>query len=416
MSKKNLFVLGAFLLIGSLCFAQSASNGQANNSLNFQASMSLELPGGEPEGFRGSNNPDDKHYLEDCGYKASENSLIYVGKGKGIASGTVATGSPSINWTITNDNDPRDVRSRNTNVATNTCDFTDPGTYKVHNSGSRQLTDAGGVGGPDAATNTARVATDTTSVASATSGIATANQVIPVIVHDVTAPDVWIAIQELAGDKDSAATEEELEAHVVDKMMSEDEQIKRGRPFVTSKNDRELETTSYIFVDEGDERNITPDEKVVRYTIAGAAFNERGVSELDGGIVKTTILDKDDKTRQAVVEGSEESKLKGLFVRRNVPFIVLVRSIDNGDKRKTIGSNAEEGVSFVIKDKNGKEIEKSEDGYIFRVPNYPRAQYNDQPDYYFEAKAYDASKNLTVVKAPLYVVNTAASFEGSTRR
>jgi hypothetical protein len=105
--------------------------------------------------------------------------------------------------------------------------------------------------------------------------------------------------------------------------------------------------------------------------------------------------------------GGEGKSLKGVFVRRNVPFVVAAVSTDNGNKRATAG---EVEVKIVYAD--GTEVEKDGDAYLFRVPNYPRADYEDQPEYFFTTSAADEDGNMTTIRMPLYVVNTQAAFEG----
>lgn len=426
---KNLCTLCALAMVSSFCYAQDTNTeAKSNEPKTLQASMSLDIEGTEAAGFRGSDpESEDKHYLEDCNYKASENSLIYKGNGEKVASDTQLSGEPQINWTTTDDKG-QPVSSEASNSATANSNFTCPGTYKVHNSGSRQLSDAAGAGSTGIGGTDEEVASDTAKEASGANdanntnaanspnnanGVATANQVIPVVVHDVTCPDVWIAFEEGAGSASVASTEEELEKKIMLKMAE-----KLGEPFVASKDDKELETTSYIFVDEGAERDKEPDSKTVRLTIAGNMFKDDGSTTLQTGDLATTILDEKDKTRQANINGGKDNQVfSGIYARRNVPFICLVRSIDNGDKRKTVGATEADGITVKITSSTGEEIQKDADGcYMFKVPNYPREEYADQPEYTFEAKVFDGSKNLTTVKAPLYIVNTSASIEGSTNR
>ena len=407
MNKK---LLGLFctLAVFSSCFIYAQEAGNNNTNKNIQADMELNMPSGEGEGFRGSDGSS-RQYLEDCPYKASENSLIYQKGGTKTDNGQKLKGSAQVSWTITDDNDENNVKSNPSNKTSNSCDFTDPGSYKVHNSGSRQLSDAGGASktGNDGKGGTG---------GNKTTGIATANQVTAVTVHDVTAPDVWVAFEECVGN-DFANTEEELSNKMVENLLA-----KAGEPFVTQDNYKDIEGTSYIFVDEGavsaSQRNKLPEEKTVRYTVCGSLFDENGVPTLKGDVIPTKLLNEQDKTQQAVVEGGKKNEVfKGVYVRRNVPFIALVRSVDNGDKRKSVGSKEEDGVTFTIKDSNGEKVMPDENGaYMFRIPNYPRADYEDQPDYYFEATAQDVSKNLTKITGPIYVVNSSASFEGSSNR
>ncbi len=381
MNKKLLIALCAFALINSYSFAQETIN----------AEMSLEVEGAEAEGFRGtSSSSGNKNFLEDCSYKLDENSLIYKNAGEAVGgAGNVAVGAPNITWSVTQESDDGNdevISSNNTNKQSSKCDFTNPGTYHVSNSGSRQISDATGAG---------------------EGGIATANQTMGVVVHDVTPPDVCIAFQEAAGDSNNCKCEEELEKQLLTKMVSS-----AGAPFVSSVSDVADEPTSYIFVDEGDSRDKAPANKTVRVTLAGSMFDKDGKASLNSAELPTATLSGGDKTRKASVSSDESGAFSGIYVRRNVPFFVMVRSIDNGDKRKTVGSTAADGVSYTLKDSTGKEVSKEEDGsYLFRVQNYPRDKYADQPGYVFEANVRDGSGNLTTVKSDVFVVNNEASFE-----
>ena len=412
MNNKLLVVLCSLAVLAS-CGVYAQDAGASDQNKNLQSEMTLEMPGGEEEGFRGTDSSC-RNYLEDYCYQTDENSLIYSGSGTKVGSNNQKlSGKPQISWTITDDNDPNNIVSNPSNKTTNPSNFTNPGCYKVHNSGSRQLSDAGGAakdGSKDGKGDTGENATGN----GKPNGVATANQVIGVTVHDVTAPDLWLAFEECIGN-DFASTEEELSDKMVTNILA-----KKGEPFVTKENYQEIEGTSYIFVDEGQsgDRNKVPENKTVRYTLCGNLFNSNGTPTLNGEVISTKVLNKKNKTQQAVVEGGNKNEVfKGVYVRRNVPFIAVVRSVDNGDKRKSVGAKAADGVKFVIKDSNGQEIQPDANGgYLFRVPNYPREDYEDQPDYYFEAQAEDVSKNLTKIKAPLYIVNTSASFEGSTNR
>jgi len=180
-----------------------------------------------------------------------------------------------------------------------------------------------------------------------------------------------------------------------------------GRPF--SQKAEEYEDASYVFVDEGtaDERNIEPWKKTARLSVAGALFNDRGAPKFETKTVESKTLSEENMTRQIHVAGGEDSALKGVFVRRNVPFIFAAMSVDNGNNR---GSTAE--VACRIETADGKEVGKDGKAYLFRVPNYPREDYKDQPEYFFVSKAMDKSGNLTTVRMPLYIVNIQAAFEG----
>ncbi len=489
MNKKVLGILCALAIITSYgIFAQdsntNSSNSDSNSPKSVPVEMELSIPEDEGtpyyakeqgESFRGEDPDGDtasKNYLEDNSFKASENALNYVPKKEKVTKDKKAEEEPIIRWTVSNA-DGTGATSETTNEATRGIDFTDPGVYKVHNSGSRLLSDAGGatngVGGPGegtdpnnngsgSGTNTANNTNTTASgpngggSSDAVTGVSPSGQVIPVKVHDVTVPDVWIAIEECVG-----SGFEETESKISDRMK--DNMIAcAGTPLVNSKDKvKDLQGTNYIFIDEGDEykpskEDMTKEEKEeekdeliektairdsvfnkkkVRFTLAGNIFDETGKDTYKGGIVKTSIENQEELTQKAeIVAGNDKDEegneiFKGIFIRRNVPFVAMVRSIDNGDKRKSVGATEEDGVKCSIQDENGNDvgdeidIKKLSSGalsHMFRVPNYPREQYADQPVYYLVAEVKDQAKNITYFKTPIYVINSTASFEGTTNR
>jgi len=373
-----------------------------------------------PENFRGGD-PDRGlvNALEDVFYEQHEHSILYKEDAGEIAEGAAFEGDPNITWdTKVKDADGnfQTVSSVNTNMAGNGGKFFAPGEYQIGNGGARQVGGAEGAEdvttGNEADKEDGEAAggsqTDETLVgedgqtAEGGAKTVTANQAMGVLVHDVTAPDMWIAFQEGAGNVDMAATEEELKKKMVDKIVAN-----LGRPF--SQKADEFEDASYVFVDEGtaDERNLEPWKKTARLSVAGALFNERGAPKFETKAVESKTLDEDAMTRQIHIAGGENAALKGVFVRRNVPFIFSAMSVDNGNGR---GTTAE--VACRIEDADGKEVEKDGNAYLFRVPNYPREDYKDQPEYFFVSKAMDKSGNLTTVRMPLFIVNIQAAFEG----
>ncbi|KAF1081549.1 MAG: hypothetical protein GQF41_2355 [Candidatus Rifleibacterium amylolyticum] len=372
-----------------------------------------------PEGFRGQETDEgDLRWLEDVGILMAENSDLYNIDANAIAESASFEGPPNINWEIKKEDENGNLNtesSENTNLASNPCNITDPGYYQVHNGGARQVSTAGGaegeaVGGTDeeaggeaggSATASTGAEGDEGGAASGQTSTVTAQQRVGIQVYDCTAPDVWIAFQEGAGNVNMAASEEALKAQMVGKIIEN-----LGKPFSTDAKD--FEDASYIFIEEGkdDERNSIPWEKTARLSIAGTLFNERGAPKYESGKLSSQI-DKKEYTNHVSVIGGEDKSLKGVFVRRNVPFIIAAVSTDNGNKRASAGE-----VEVRIVDANDKEVERDGDAYLFRVPNYPRSEYKDQPDYYFTTQAADKDGNLTTIRMPLYIVNTQAAFEG----
>ena len=371
-----------------------------------------------PEGFRGKESEEgDLQWLEDVGYLMAENSDLYNVDANAIAESAKFEGAPNINWEIKKEDDDGNLNtesSDNTNVASNPCNITDPGYYQVHNGGARQVSTSGGaedaVGGTDEEAGSEAGGSSTTTAgntgeeggeASGESSTITAQQRVGIEVHDCTAPDIWIAFQEGAGTVDMAASEEALKAQMASKILEN-----MGKPFSTDAKD--FEDASYIFIEEGkdEERNGIPWEKTARLSIAGNLFNERGAPKFESGTLGSKI-DQKDYTNHVSVIGGEDKSLKGVYVRRNIPFIIAAVSTDNGNKRASAGE-----AEVRIVDADDKEVARDGDAYLFRVPNYPREEYKDQPDYYFTTSATDKDGNMTTIRMPLYIVNTQAAFEG----
>lgn len=421
-----LFVFAVFFSFAVVISAQeeAADNAAATEEkpeIPGSVDMTLDMKPNKfvmPASFRGGD-PDRGlvNALEDVYYEQHEHSILYKEDAGEVAEGAKFEGDPNITWdTKVKDADGnfQTVSSVNTNMAGNGGKFFAPGEYQIGNGGARQVgggegaenvttgnenEDGGAAGGNQ--TDQALVGEDGQTAEGGAKTV-TANQAMGVLVHDVTAPDMWIAFQEGAGNVDMAATEQELKNKMVEKIVAN-----LGRPF--SMKAEEYEDASYVFVDEGtaDERNLEPWKKTARLSVAGALFNERGAPKFESKTVESKTLDEESMTRQIHVAGGDKEALKGVFVRRNVPFIFAAMSVDNGNNR---GTTAE--VACRIETADGKEVDKDGAAYLFRVPNYPREEYKDQPEYFFVSKAMDKSGNLTTVRMPLYIVNIQAAFEG----
>lgn len=422
---KFVFVLAVLLVctgIYAVSGAESATTAATEEETTIPDStdMTLGVVDSEfvmPEGFRNSDAPsEDIHWLEDVGYLMAENSNLYNTDGAALAENAKFEGPPNINWEISSGEEGGAMTtesSENTNVASNPCNITSPGYYEVHNGGARQVSDAGGAvedgtttgtedSGSGSGSGSATTGTDDgDDAAGGETKTVTAQQRVGIHVHDCTSPDLWVAFQEGAGMVDMAESEEQLKTQMAEKMVAN-----LGRPFSTKAED--YEDASYIFVDEGeeDERNSIPWEKTARLSIAGALFNERGAPKFESGTLPAKIDTKDYKNA-VTVAGGEGKSLKGVFVRRNVPFIFAAMSADNGNKRASAGLAVPQIVYA-----DGTEVKKDGNGYLFRVPNYPRDKYSDQPEYFFTVYTADEDGNSTSLKMPLYVVDTQAAFEG----
>jgi hypothetical protein len=203
--------------------------------------------------------------------------------------------------------------------------------------------------------------------------------------------------------------------------------------------------------------------KTVRVSLAGNIFNEDGKSIEEHTIVHTVEESYENLNRKADCNFKDEVKRKehnqetdeianeklvkkgyAVYARRNVPLLPIVMYCDNGNRRKSVGlinsdgkivetneegNEPEEGKSaggvsessFTIKSKDKDNrvavVPQQDDGsYLFRVANYPRNNYEDQPEYYFEAEVKDKAQNVTSVKIPIFVINSQAYDETNATR
>lgn len=430
-----LFVFAVFFSLSVMISAQDEP-ATADDGDEVAAADAAEIPGSVdmtlemkpnkfvmPANFRGGD-PDRGlvNAVEDVFYEQHEHSILYKEDAGEVVEGAKFEGDPNITWdTKVKDADGnfQTVSSVNTNMAGNGGKFFAPGEYHIGNGGARQV--SGGEGAEDVVTGDedgeaagddktdGSLVGEDGKTADGGAKTVTANQALGVLVHDVTAPDLWIAFQEDAGTVNMAASEQALKDKMIERIVSN-----LGRPWSTKGED--YVDASYLFVDEGiiggedPERNLEPWKKTARLSVAGALFNNAGASKFETKTVESTTLSEEDLTSQVHIAGGDDKALKGVFVRRNVPFIFAAMSVDNGNNR---GTTAE--VACRLETADGKEVEKdkkSDNAYLFRVPNFPREDYADQPEYFFVAKAMDKSGNLTTVRMPLYIMNVQAAFEG----
>jgi hypothetical protein len=406
-----------------------------------------------PANFRGGD-PDKGlvNVLEDVYYEKHEHCLIYEEDAKKLTPDQKQAkfdSDPNITWDTKrkgSDGNYHPVKEpENTNVARNGGYFYDTGDYHIGNDGAREV--GGGkvtdtpetteCGTPEGASGSKDKGTDgttpTCSVEGAEGGkvfnddslvnddtkTVTSRQTMGVFVHDCTCPDVWVAFQEGVGNINMASCKSELVERIQKDCLS-----LKGRPDVTEDNKNKFEDYSLLCVDEGRtaDRDKEPWNKTATLSAIGAMFNEDGVVKANQEVnIKTGCISKEDQTRLAPVSIDENKNkenatdvkkvLNGVYVRRNVPFIFAATSIDNGTDREK-----QTPVVARLENADGSEITASPDNsYIFRVANYPRENYKDQPDYYFVAKARDDSGNITSIRLPLYVLDSNASFETSAK-
>ncbi len=426
---RNILLLAVALLVSSLAVfaAESASSGKIESP-----EMNLTVDNSLPATFRGGD-PDSGvvHVLEDAVYKRMEHSLLYEDSTEGLgaaASGTTFDGPPTINWTtekVDANGNLTVISNDNNNSATSESEFPEPGEYQVSNSGARQVSGGSAETSGSAAGSTAQAgassqgATGQTGASSqgatgqtgasnqgatgqdgaaAAGQRVTSTQTMGVKCHDVTSPNLWVVFQEGAGKTDLAASEKALQEELAAQM-----EAAKGTFTPETRLEGSLAEASLLSVYEFP-KNVKPTEKTAAVALKGPVFDESGKSVAAvSGEVKAQVLDKETQTRKIEVG---EQTLKGIFIRRNVPFLVAAQITDNGEYKK-------DAATFRIENQEtGEAVEKVDGAFLFRVPNYPRAEYADQPVYQFVMEGKDDSGNLTTVKVPLYVVNTAVSYEG----
>ena len=152
--------------------------------------------------------------------------------------------------------------------------------------------------------------------------------------------------------------------------------------------------------------NAKPEEKSAAVTCKGPLFTKEGVDDTKAALYPCAVANAENQTRLSKIVPNED--LRGVFVRRNIPFVVGAMSTDNGDKY----SSAAENECYILDKSTGDKQPLTGGSYLFRKPNYPRSEYADQPEFEFVMECSDKDDNKTEVRLPLYVVNTQASFEG----
>lgn len=397
--------------------------------------MNLQFNDALPANFRGGD-PDsgEVHVLEDQPYKRQEHTLLYeeTPQAMGASAGAKFDGPPTVNWTtdqVDANGTVQTIANDNNNSATSESEFPEPGNYRVGNSGARQVSDSGGGAsstagvdsgshtegtvntGAEGTVNTGVEGTVNTGVAGTvnTGGNAsdttirqriTSTQTSGVVCHDVTSPNVWAVFQEAAGNTQAVLDEAVLKQKLGEQLLAGKGQFDQATAVPES-----LKGTSMLAISEFP-INKKPAEKTAVVTVKGPLFNEIGKDETKvAATIGMKVLDAEAQTRLTEV-GATDS-LKGIFVRRNVPFIVSALGTDNGDKCTSLAE-----ASCRIETKDGVEVDKEGDSFMFRVPNYPRTEYADQPEYVFVMEGADKDGNKTLVRLPLYVVNTQMAVEG----
>ncbi len=443
--------LGFLLVVGVAALVHSEATTATNDTSTQSASnknieaqpMDIKTDGALPDKFRGGN-PDAGliHVLEDEKYKRQEHSIIYDGgsgdsatKIPGAEEGSKLVGEPTINWTtskVNADGSLTTLKSENTNSATNENMFPEPGEYQVSNSGARQVSGGSGttttgteggateggaqtttpgteggttgangqttVPGTEGGTTGANGQTTVPGTEGGTAGAANEQRVttradMGVQCHDCTSPNLLACIQEGAG-ANSAIDEQALSDQLT-------EQIAGGE--VTELKGSLKDANMIAVIENPLKKNARPAEKSAAVMLKGMVFEQNGKVVNETKEVPMKLLSEEEQTRVAQVG---EETVPGVFVRRSIPFITAVKMSDNFE---CVSDNA----SCIIRNKaTGEEVQKVGGSYMFRIPNYPRAEYQDQPDYEMVIQGLDKAGNKTAVQLPLYVVNTQTSFEG----
>lgn len=424
--KKKIFagvlILALFFVGANITVAQdSGTVEQLNDPPNTNAPMSISVGGSSaeedlgpwdggaiPEGFRGT--PEGvTNVLEDMNYFSYEHSPIFdadiAGETQeelGAPAGSTFVDSPegegpSIGWVTTDEDEQWEMT--NNNLARMGRDFPEPGNYVITNAGSRQVSFP--------LTTEEEADRDTVSI--------TANASVGVVAHDVTPPDLWIAIQEVT----TTDANTDLAADLEDAMKQQMEKHKvAGLPLSDTEivNLPLLRNASVMAIYEYPHQ-AKPAEKGGAVTLWGDLFTDRKVLTRE-----SEVHDNVDMTRKVVIHTEDEAN--ALYVRRNVPFVVAAATTDNSFNREAVMGlgldNVESGADgFYIYSDDADALERivrGDDGsFMFRVPNYPRAEYSDQPEYKFMVRSTDEYGNKVEVTVPLYVVSTRVYYEGGQR-
>jgi hypothetical protein len=257
----------------------------------------------------------------------------------------------------------------------------------------------------------------------------TSTQTRDVVAHDITSPCVWAAIQEGAGDvKNFVRAEEELRNALEEKMQQNMINLIAGQAaggdadaamnsMFSDLGNTPLEHASLMAVFEYP-INVTPADKTAACAVKGPVFNELGQSrnnaELWGtaenrGLVPAAVKVWEDQTRVVRVNQATVGA-KGVFVRRNVPFMIAAIARDNGDHYLGAGDAA----CYIAKKGEDGAVDKVDNAYLFRKNNIDADgnAVEGEPEYEFVVTGNDQDGNSTEVRLPLFVVNTQVSYEG----
>lgn len=386
-----------------------------------------------PSGFRGMPNGT-TNVFENLEYFAYEYSEIFdqdpgnVEDELGIE-GSNFVGAPQMDWPLTEENpDGWEIieGEEGQNLARRSSDFNDPGNYVLTNAGSRQLSfplvvasdddeDEDEVDGEETERGSVRV---------------TAVESLDVVAHDVTPPDVWLGFLEesVAGGSSDFLNRElrramrnqsQVAGHIVPALPLVDiygDPAQGIRPRESTAGLELIQKGSIMAAFEYPHQ-APPALKSAAVVTHGPLFEVAKAEQFRS--------DEDcqvDLTRKVSASLDNE---QAIFVRRNVPFWIGAATSDNSfsrheelpvfDLEETADVlNGGDGFFIDASDRNALErIVRGDDGsFMFRLPNYPREDFADQPDYRLVVRSTDQVGNSLELEVPVYVVQTRAYYEG----
>ena len=351
-----------------------------------------------PANFRGvpGGRPGERtvHIFEDMQYNIFENSGIFaenmtdeMREQLGLEEGEEWAGPPNITW-VHSELEHDDVFINNNRAQ-----------IPVRNPNPSRL-----VGNPPRLANAGH---DNTSNRQTTGGrTVTSQATIRTISHDCTPPDVMVGIREVATGIPSEDLPVEMEGAMTEIIQGNTPADPEGMGAFGS-------NTSTISVFEYP-RNAPFEEKTAAVVTEGPAFGEPSRS-----IVPATVSCNRDLTLTTRVNGDSPAA-NAVYVRRNIPFAISGTTADNQDRRASVDVlqfhddlGDIDGISIVSNRPDGMDrMVRNDDGsFMFRIQNYPREEYADQPGYNLIVRSTDNAGNRVELELPLFITETRAYYD-----
>lgn len=454
MKSKLFMSVLVFLLVisfgATVGYAQDPEDGEDelvywNTPPNQQVDMDIQIGGTDaedglcywtgailPDRFRGQP-AGVTNVFEDMDYFAYEYSPIFEEEAATVQGdlGTedpqfvdeAGSEGPSITWVTTEDGEEWEVLDdENSNMARMGRDFREPGNYILTNAGSRQVSYPLNVRPGDEDEEA-----DDDDELEEERGLenVTANASVEVVAHDITPPDLWLGfIEETA---DGAATLDvgtELRRAMLNQMQGNT----YGYVLPALQPEDLVENPTTIGLDLIQQGSVIaafeypfqaePLNKGARVTTYGPLFEN-----LRTDAIRSEEGCPRDLTRNVRAELRDE---QAIYVRRNVPFTIGAATTDNSYARAEVYTlepnpnvvRGEDGF-YIYSEQRGAmdRVVVSDDGksFMFRLPNYPREQFQDQPEYRLLAISTDAAGNKMEIDVAVNVVTTRAFYEGGQR-